>query len=139
MWQIVLGVILIFVGLFFATKIIGDIFKILILFLLFFAGFYLIFGQIPYSDKFGLKNIFSISIESWGRDKDGNLILVVKNRGFSEAKNLSVRVDGNEVKILNGVSSIKSRKSEILQLEWDKNFDIIVLSSNRGEAKLLNK
>ncbi|MFH8080331.1 MAG: hypothetical protein QXO84_00395 [Candidatus Aenigmatarchaeota archaeon] len=140
MIQIVLGLLLILLGVFLASKIVGNLIKLFLLLIIFFLGFYLIFGYIPYSSTiFDLKNIFGISILSIGKDVEGKMLLAVKNNWFFEAKNLSVSINGNETGILNNVKSIKGRKIEILQVDWREDFNKIIISSSVGKTEYLKK
>ncbi|MEM5799812.1 MAG: hypothetical protein QXZ43_04080 [Candidatus Aenigmatarchaeota archaeon] len=139
MIQFFLGILFIIFGIFLAFKIIGNIFKTLILVFIFVIGFYLIFGYIPFSKQLNLKNIFSLSIDGIGRDKEQNLLLFVKNKWFFEAKNLSVFVDESNVNITNNVKSIGGRKSDILQIDWKNDFKSIRIESNIGVTEYNKK
>ncbi len=139
MIQILLGLIFLAFGIFLAFKIIGNLFKVILLVAVFIVGFYLIFGYVPYSNSINLKGFFGLSIDGLGRDKDGNILLFVKNKWFFEAKGLNVTVDGNDVKIVNNVSSISGRKSNVLQIDWKKDFTIVKINSSIGYTEFIKK
>ncbi|MBU5688811.1 MAG: hypothetical protein KQA41_01105 [Candidatus Aenigmarchaeota archaeon] len=139
MIQFLLGVLFLVLGVFLAFKVIGNLFKTFLVVFILIIGFYLIFGYIPFSDKINLKGFFSLSIDNFGRDKDQNLLLVVKNKWFFEAKNLSVFVDENNVNITNNIKTIGGRKSVILQTDWREDFKNIKIESSIGIAEYSKK
>ncbi|MEM5801191.1 MAG: hypothetical protein QW474_01555 [Candidatus Aenigmatarchaeota archaeon] len=139
MIQFLLGVLFLVLGVFLAFKVIGNLFKTFLVVFILIIGFYLIFGYVPFSDKINLKGFFSLSIDDFGRDKDQNLLLVVKNKWFFEAKNLSVFVDENNVNITNNIKTIGGRKSAILQTDWREDFKNIKIESSIGIAEYSKK
>ena len=139
MMQIFLGLLFLALGVFVAIKIIGNFFKVFLVLALIALGMFLVFGYVPFADKINLKSMFSLSIDGVGRDKDGYLLVFVKNRWFFEAKNITAEVDGNQTNLLNGVGSIKGRGGSILQLNWSKDFGKIKISSSAGSAEYIKK
>ncbi len=139
MLQILFGFLLLALGVYLAIKLIGNSIKVLFILALIFFGMFLVFGYVPFVEKVNFKSMFSLSIDDVGRDKDGCLLVFVKNKWFFEAKNITAEVDGNETKILNRIESIKGRGSSILQLEWDKDFSKIKISSSIGSAEYNKK
>jgi energy-coupling factor transporter transmembrane protein EcfT len=139
MLQIILGALILAVGVFVAIKIIGNFFKVVLVLVLITLGMFLIFGYVPFADKINLKSMFGLSIDGVGRDKDGYLLVFVKNKWFFEAKNITAEVDGNQTKVLNIIENIKGRGNSILQLEWNKDFTKVKISSNIGSAQYIKK
>jgi len=139
MLQILFGILLLALGVYFAMKVIGNALKVLFILALFGLGMFLILGYVPFVDKIDLKSLFGLSIDGVGKDKDGYLLVFVKNKWFFEARNLTAEVDGNQTKIANGIESIKGRGSSILQLDWDKDFSRIRVSSSIGSAEYVKK
>jgi hypothetical protein len=139
MLQIFLGILLLALGVYLAMKVIGNALKVLFILALFGLGMFLILGYVPFAEKVNLKSLFSLSIDGVGRDKDGYLLVFVKNKWFFEARNLTAEVDSNQTKIANGIESIKGRESSILQLDWNKDFSRIRISSSIGSAEYVKK
>jgi len=139
MLQIILGALILALGVFVAIKTMRNFFKVVLVLVLIALGMFLIFGYVPFAGKINLKSMFSLSIDGVGRDKDGYLLVFVKNKWFFEAKNITAEVDGNQTKVLNIIENIKGRGSSILQLEWDKDFSKIKISSSTGSAEYIKK
>ncbi|MBU5689593.1 MAG: hypothetical protein QXM68_01305 [Candidatus Aenigmatarchaeota archaeon] len=135
MFQTLIGLLLLFLSIFFVFKIIGNVVKTVFIAVLLLISYYLIFGYIPYTDKIDLKSIFGLSIQDVERDKENNLLVYVKNNWLFAAKNLNVLVDENNASILNNITQINGRDKSILQVQWDKEFGQIVIQSNIGQAK----
>jgi len=139
MIQFILGVLLIVFSVFLGLKIIGDFLKALLIAFLMLIGLYLAFGYAPNIENFNIKSIFGLSIDSVGRDKEGNLLIFVKNKWFFEARNFTVYVDGSKADIANKIDKIGGRKSDIMQLDWNKDFSSIKIESNIGSAEYSKK
>jgi len=133
--QAVFGIIILVILIFTSIKIIGSLFKGLLLIGLTLLASYLIFGSLPSLSSIPFSGSFNkLKIVGVSRDTNNSLLVAVNNVGFSETKISKVLVNNQEVQIINGIEKIDPHKTDILQVNWNQDFNTIEIQSSVGKA-----
>ena len=129
-------------------RILSDIAKGLVLFLIILFAYFIVFkslpnfGQIPLVGKYlsiqKLKSVFyRLEVLSVTRSADNSLLIAVKNSGFLPLTNFSVSVDNRPVNITNKIKDpLYPFESTILQVGWKEKYNNITISTNQIASSL---
>jgi len=147
MIEAVLGFIIAGILIFLVIKAIGNIFKGVVLIFIAFLIYYLFSSSLqtltPSLQPIGnflrapidkLKGIFyNIEIVTTSRSKEG-LAIVIRNTGILPLSNLSVKIDGKDVRITSGISVLFPRQTGIIEVDWKGTYNKIEVFTKEAKA-----